>query len=337
MDAVHSTESCLAQLLPLLRRDEKWLVVMNADPDAIASGQALKRMFAHRAASVSLARVNDIRRPDNLAMLHYLRIGLPRLTPDMLARHQRFALVDSQPHHHPGFADINFSVVIDHHPVVPEFPVQAEFVDIRPEYGALSTLMTEYLLAMNIKPGKLLATALLYGIRTDTGNFSRGVNELDLLAYSHLIHLADNIRLSTISRSELRMAWIKYLTRGFATLRPLGKGRFSFVDKVPTADILVIIADFLMRVHEFRWVAVAGTTRDHLVIILRSDGSRDMGQLAERLFAPYGPAGGQKSKARAEIPLLALAGHDPHDFVYSKLKAVTHHKGKPAATLQAQE
>ena len=322
MGAMQYTESCVSRLLPLLRRDEKWLVVMNADPDAIASGQALKRLFAHRAAEVNLARVNDIDRPDNLAMLHYLRISVPKLTPDMLARHQRFAIVDSQPHHHPGFAGIDFSVVIDHHPTVPEFPVEAEFTDIRPEYGALSTLMTEYLLAMNIKPGKLLATALLYGIRTDTGNFSRGVNELDLLAYSYLIHLADNIRLSSISRSELRMAWIKYLTKGFESLRPLGKGRFSFAGQVPTADILVIIADVLMRVHEFRWVAVAGVINDHLVVILRSDGSRDMGQMAERLFMQYGPAGGQKSKARAEMPLLSLNGQAPDDFVYSKLKTI---------------
>ena len=322
MDAMQYTQNCISRLLPLLRRDEKWLIIMNADPDAIASGQALKRLLVRRTAKVSLARVNDIRRPDNLAMLHYLRIGLHKLTPDLLSHYQRFALVDSQPHHHPSFAGINFSVVIDHHPTVPEFPVEAEFTDIRPEYGALSTLMTEYLLAMNIKPGKLLATALLYGIRTDTGNFSRGVNELDLLAYSYLIHLADNIRLSSISRSELRMAWIKYLTNGFESLRPLGKGRFSFAGQVPTADILVIIADVLMRVHEFRWVAVAGVINDHLVVILRSDGSRDMGQMAERLFMQYGPAGGQKSKARAEMPLLSLNGQAPDDFVYSKLKTI---------------
>ncbi len=322
MVAMQYTESCISQILPLLRRDEKWLIVMNADPDAIASAQALKRVFARRTAEVGLARVNDIRRPDNLAMLHYLRINVPKLTQDMLSRYQRFALVDSQPHHHPGFADINFSIVIDHHPQTAEFPVQAEFMDIRPEYGALSTLLTEYLLVMNIRPGKLLATALLYGIRTDTGNFSRGVNELDLLAYSYLIQRADNIRLSTISRSELRMAWIKYLTKGFQSLRTLGKGRFSFVGQVPTADILVIIADFLMRVHEFRWAVVAGVVGDHLVVILRSDGSRDMGQMAERLFGHYGPAGGQKSKARAEIPLVALEGQDPQDFAYCKLKTV---------------
>ena len=316
------TENCISSLLPLLRRDEKWLVVMNADPDAIASGQALKRIMAHRVAAVGLARVNDIRRPDNLSMLRYLRISLPKLTPDMLRGYQRFALVDSQPHHHPDFADIKFSVVIDRHPLVAEFPVHADFVDIRPEYGSLSTLLTEYLLAMNIKPGKLLSTALLYGIRTDTGNFSRGVNELDLLAYSYLVRLADNLRLSSISRSELRMGWLKYLTRGLQNMHTLGNGRFSFVGNVPATDILVVIADFLMRVHEFRWVVVAGVIKDHLVIIFRSDGVRDVGQTAERLFMHYGPAGGNKAKARAEMPLSALAGHSPQEFVHKKLKSL---------------
>ena len=332
MPAMQYTENCISRLLPLLHRDEKWLVLMNADPDAIASGLALKRIMAHRAAKVDLARVNDIKRPDNLSMLRYLRISLPKANADMLRGYQRFALVDSQPHHHPGFAGINFSVVIDHHPLVAEFPIEAEFSDIRPEYGSLSTLLTEYLLAMNIKPGKLLATALLYGIRTDTGNFSRGVNELDLLAYSYLIRLADNLRLSSISRSELRMGWIKYLSRGFQNIHALGNGRFSFIGHIPTTDILVIIADFLMRVHEFRWVAVAGVTKNDLVIILRSDGSRDMGQIAERLFIQYGPAGGNKAKARAEMPLAALEGQAPQDFVYKKLKSLSQaNKGKHPA------
>ncbi len=334
MAAMQYTETCVSRIMPMLNRDEKWLIVMNADPDAVASGQALKRIFAHRVAGVDLARVNDIVRPDNLAMLHYLRIRAPKLTPAMLGRYQRFALVDSQPHHHPGFADINFSIVMDHHPEVSEFPVKADFVDIRPEYGALSTLLTEYLLVMNIKPGKLLATALLYGIRTDTGNFSRGVNELDLLAYSYLIRLADNVKLSTITRSELRMAWIKYLVKGFQGLRKLDKGRFSFVGKVPTADILVITADFLMRVHEFRWVIVGGIVKDSLVIIFRSDGSRDMGQVAEKCFIQYGPAGGQKSKARAEIPLEALEGQDPGDFAFSKLKLLASPAGAKSAAKQ---
>lgn len=322
MAAMQYTENCVSKLLPLLNREEKWLILMNADPDAIASGQALKRILAHRVAAADLARVNDIVRPDNLAMLHYLRIRAPKLTPAMLGRYQRFALVDSQPHHHPGFANINFSIVLDHHPEVPEFPIKADFADIRPEYGALSTLLTEYLLVMNIKPGKLLATALLYGIRTDTGNFSRGVNELDLLAYSYLIRRADNLKLSTITRSELRLAWIKYLTRGFQGLRKLGRGKFSYVGQVPTADILVIIADFLMRVHEMRWVIVAGVAKSSLVVIFRSDGSRDMGQLAEKSFMQYGPSGGQKTKARAEMPLEALAGQEPGEFAYGKLKAL---------------
>ncbi len=180
MSYFRKLETKLTHLQELFDRAERWLIVINADPDAMASALALKRIMIHRVDDVAIARVNEITRPDNLAMARYLRIPMVKLTPTLSAQFDRFAVVDSQPHHHPSFKDLHFSLVIDHHPLVEEHPVVADFKEIRNEYGATSTIMTEYLYNLGIRPGKLLATALQFGIKTDTASFERAFHDVDM-------------------------------------------------------------------------------------------------------------------------------------------------------------
>ena len=79
----------LEKIYALLDRDENWCILINADPDAIGSAMALSRIIRSRVKSVTLARVNDISRPDNLAMLRYLRIPLVKWRPSMRKKMQK--------------------------------------------------------------------------------------------------------------------------------------------------------------------------------------------------------------------------------------------------------
>ena len=103
-------------------------------------------------------------------MIRLLKLGLLPIQKVNSGEFTRFAILDSQPAHDPSFGAINFDVIIDHHPAT---GAKAPFVDIRPEYGATSTIMTEYLRAAKIKPSVKLATGLFYGIKTDTSDFER--------------------------------------------------------------------------------------------------------------------------------------------------------------------
>ena len=70
MPSNHKLSARLTQLLELFSRNDDWLIVINADPDAMASAMALKRIMSHRTGKVTIARINEISRPDNLAMIH---------------------------------------------------------------------------------------------------------------------------------------------------------------------------------------------------------------------------------------------------------------------------
>ena len=305
----------LEHLQCLATKNERWLIIISADPDAIASSLALKRIIARRAEEVSIARINEIKRPDNLSMLGYLRVKIPMLTPEMLSKYQRFAMVDSQPGHHAETKDISFSVVIDHHPYTKIENSSADaLIDVRPNYGACSTILMGYLKAANIRPGKMLATAMLYGVRTDTGNFSHKTTLADLRAFRTLSRLADQAKLSRIVRSEFFLPWIKPFGNALDHIVSIGTGKFIFFENAPSSDLLVLTVDFLMRVHEVRWAAVAGVENDNLVVTLRSDGVRNVGKLAERAFGEYGMAGGHQNMARAEIPLKKIPSQNLAKF-----------------------
>lgn len=323
--------SRLAQLLELFSRTEDWLIMVNADPDAMASAMALKRIMSHRAGKITIARINEISRPDNLAMVRYLRIPLVPWDEKLRTSVQRFALVDSQPHHNPAFQGIPFSIVVDHHPLVPEHPVEAAYIDILPNYGATSTIFTEYLRALRIRPGHRLATALQYGIRTDTGTFTRKFTEIDMRAYQHLASHADTALLTRITRSEYLPGWLSSFSRAFSSLHDCGTGKYAFLGEVENPDILVVVADFFTRVHGLRWIGICGIYKESIVVIFRGDESMDLGEFANRRLGGLGFAGGHRGMARAEFPLVAAAGRNIEVFVFRKLSEPLPRKPKEKA------
>ncbi len=302
-----------------LNKNDSWCILVVADPDALGSAMGLKRILRPRVKDVTIASINQVTRPDNLAMLRYLRVPLEIWEPTMLNQFNRFAIVDSQPHHNPAFKDIHFSVIIDHHPSLENEVYEADFVDISPEYGATCTMLTRYMKSLDIRPGKLLATALLYGIRADTAAFDRSGITADFQAYQYLSRFADINLMRRILRSEYLLGWLPLFSRAFRTLKTCKSGAHTHVGDVSSPDLLVAIADFFTRVHGLRWVAVSGVFENTLVIIFRGDGSKNMGDLASQNFGAVGSAGGHKNMARAEIPMEAINDAKAQDYVFAKL------------------
>jgi nanoRNase/pAp phosphatase (c-di-AMP/oligoRNAs hydrolase) len=152
---VRSTKERLERLFQVFSLQDKVLITIDADPDSMASAIALKRLLRERVTSVTLAHFNRIMRSDNLSMVELLRIPLVKLQAISPNRFCKIVLVDGQPYHHEAFNDFNYDLVIDHHPKT--MPVKADFVDIRPDYGATATIMAQYLRSAKIRPSERLA------------------------------------------------------------------------------------------------------------------------------------------------------------------------------------
>jgi nanoRNase/pAp phosphatase (c-di-AMP/oligoRNAs hydrolase) len=235
--------------------DDHVLVLIDADPDAIASAMAVKRLLWRKVASVDISNINTIKRPDNLAMIRLLGVNLTHISKIDKAGFNRFVMVDSQPEHNESFSGINPDVIIDHHP---ETGVNAPFLDIRPKYGATASMMTEYLRAAKIKPSSKLATGLFFAIKTDTDNFVRQTLLEDVRAFQFLYNHA-NIHLARkIEQTEMRFDFLKYFKIALENMRRR-KGRvFVHLGPVVNPDVCVLIADFFMKVNFVRWSIISG-------------------------------------------------------------------------------
>ena len=301
--AISNTEK-LRRFYDQFSNDDHVLILINADPDAIASAMAVKRLLWRRVAGVTISNINVIKRPDNITMIRLLGVNLVPVKEIVKERFTRFVMVDSQPEHNELFSCFPIDVIIDHHP---ETVVHARFLDIRSKYGATASIMTEYLRAANIKPSTKLAAGLFYAIKTDTNNFVRQTLIEDIRAFQFLYHHANLNIVNKIERSELRLDFLKYFKVALENKR-IRKGRlFSHFGPVVNPDVCVILADFFIKISSVDWSIVSGLYNRNLIVIFRNDGfHKDAGKVAIKSFGELGSAGGHKSAARAEIPLEAL-------------------------------
>ncbi len=295
----------LREFLDLFVKEDDVLLVINADPDALASACAVKRLLRYKVKKVVIGYPNDIRRLSNVAMVDLLKIPAERLHTLTLKDYSKKVMLDSQPFHLPAFEKIQFDAVIDHHPITKGW--DASYIDIRPDYGAAASMIIEYLRAADLKPSVALATALFYAIKVDTNNFEKKANLADAISFRYLFNLANHNMVRKIELSELRISELHYFRTAFTEMKISKNRLYVHVGRVFNPDILVIIADFFNHVEKVSWVFVSGIHGERLVVIFRCDGyKKNAGKLAEKIFSEVGSAGGHREAARAEVPLKNL-------------------------------
>ena len=178
----------------------------NPDPDTLASAfgfsYLLQKKFKMRCV---MGYGGVMTRAENKAMVNRLRIPVKRMLYEDLRQYSAVALIDAQPMTGNNLIDFrtisHLLVVIDHHPLRKN-SLKSPFHDIRPTYGATSTIITEYLVAAELTPSRSLANALLYGIKTDTNSLIRSCCKADYHAFSYLSPLSNPRVMGCIERPD---------------------------------------------------------------------------------------------------------------------------------------
>src|SRR5664280_2728363 len=197
------TDLNLAKLMDIAAPDDSLLLLLHGspDPDSIASAMALQELLQRTrglARSV-IASTEPLSRQQNFDFIFSMRINIQLVNDVDLASYRLIALVDAQPSFLGGLLSfLQPHIVFDHHPREGDWCAPVE--DIRPHYGALSSILTEYLLCAGVKISRSLHTALLYGIKTDTDNFDRETIAEDISAYTYHLKYAN---MQLIRRIEL--------------------------------------------------------------------------------------------------------------------------------------
>ncbi|HEY6361777.1 MAG TPA: DHH family phosphoesterase [Vicinamibacterales bacterium] len=274
------------------------------DPDAMASGLALRNVLRRTKQTAVIAALQGVTRPENVRMVNLLDIHVEIITPDEIANYERVAMVDVQPHYFGGVID-RVDLVIDHHPEQTGY--SAVFKDVRPHYGSTSTILTEHLRAVDANISERTATAMLYAIKSDTLFFNRQANRVDLEAFSYLYPLADAALIRKMEGAEITMERLEYVLKAKQNGQMVEQVFCAFLGTSPREDFIPYVADFYLQLENVKWTIVAGIVGDSLVMSVRNLGySRNAGEFVRKYFAHIGSAGGHRAMAKAVVPLRAF-------------------------------
>jgi nanoRNase/pAp phosphatase (c-di-AMP/oligoRNAs hydrolase) len=274
------------------------------DPDALASGLALRSVLRRTRQTAILGCLQGVTRPENLRMVKLLDLHHEVLTPEQVSGFDKIALVDVQPHYFPALLP-HADLVIDHHPEQSGYT--AVYKDIRPDYGSTSTILTEHLRAVDIDISERTATAMLYAIKSDTLFFNRHANRADLDAFSYLFPLADPTMVRKMEGSEITAERLDYVIKAWQTGRMVEHVFCAFLGEPPREDFVPYVADFYLQLENVQWTIVSGVVNDTFVVSVRNLGfSRNAGDFVRRWFNDIGSAGGHRTMAKAVVPLEAF-------------------------------
>lgn len=292
------------------------------DPDAIASGVALRHLLERKTGLAGrIVYRGVIGRAENKALVQYLRPPLEELPEGAPIPAGPLALVDTQPGagNSPLPAGAAPAIVIDHHGNHdhhdnPEasldsescrFRIEASFSDVRPWIGATSTILTQYLRAAGLKPSRQLATALLYGIKSDTKALSRKADPADVSAYFYLLPLVDAEALVGVEQAEVPAAYFKKLSMAIDAACVYDGLVVSYMGFLDYPDLTAEVADLLLRLEGVRWAVCLGAYEDvlHFSVRVRQE-ELAATTLAEIIAGDLGSAGGHETAAGGQIPLL---------------------------------
>jgi nanoRNase/pAp phosphatase (c-di-AMP/oligoRNAs hydrolase) len=313
-DALSSARIRLANIRNVLKlrevfagKDRVLILLQNdPDPDAIASGLALRALLNRNRLTAPLATFGSITRPENLAMCRLLEIEVEQVRAEDVQAYGAVAVVDAQPPRlGPGLSRVQ--AVVDHHPDAGGF--EAAFKDIRPEYGATATILCEYLRAAGMKVARRLATALTYAVKSDTFFLERDVSGADLQAFSFLYPKANINLIRRIDRPEFPSDALEDIGRALHKARVVGAVVLAHLGEVSREDLVPLFADFCLQVEGSQWSVVSGLGGGALHISVRNVGHiHSAGRVVQAAFGALGSAGGHRSMARAVIPADLLDG-----------------------------
>ncbi len=324
-------DECLEQLLAAAKGANNWLILThnNPDPDAIASAVALAYLLAEKLKlPAKLAYRGIIGRAENQALVQYLGHPLQRFSPSLLQEADGRALVDTQPGagNNALPAGITPAIVIDHHPRL-EATARVRYADVRPDVGAASSLMVQYLRAAGLSPPASLATALFYGIKTDTMGLKRATSQLDMDATCYLLSRIDLEGLMQIEHAQVPISYFQGLTAALQATRIYGSVVITYLGLMSYPDLTAEIADLLLRLRGCEWAICMGTHKDRFIISVRTQKQRGAGVLAQMMVGDLGFAGGHGAMAGGQI---ILTGQDPE-----KLARDLTHKAKEHLNISA--
>jgi len=302
-----STRASARDLLAVLEPAREIVILPhdNPDPDSLASAEGLRAAIRHALRKpVAIALSGIIGRSQNRAMVKTLRLELEPIAKLKRQLRETVVLVDTQPGRKNNSLppDVRPAAVIDHHPDWGSNQGVA-FLDLREGYGATSTIVTEYLQELEVPIRKRLATALFYGITSETRNLGREAQPADIVATQFLYPYVDKRALAEIETPRLKASYFELVGKAVESAIVCDDVVISLVSEIPYPDAVAELADLLVRLEGAVWALCVAPCGPYLQLSVRSnDPEARAGEMLACLLPP-GTAGGHGMVAGGRLNL----------------------------------
>ncbi len=285
----------------------------NPDPDAIASGLTLKYICKHCDIESKLYYGGNISHQKNKALINLLNIDLISIKTkeavmEVVRTAGKIALIEASipARNNVLPEEITPNLIFDHHQVDLR-SVKGDFIDIQTNIGATATIMTKYIRQLNLQPDISLATALLYGIRTDTKEFTRNTSPDDMNAASYLSPLVDKNIMSQLEHPPMGLETLDIIGRAIRNKEIRGSYLASFVEFISDRDALPQAAEMMLHLEGVYTVLVFGINDDKVQLSARSRDTRvNLGLILQSAFGELN-SGGHATMAAGVINLGILS------------------------------
>ncbi|MCK6461683.1 MAG: DHHA1 domain-containing protein [Planctomycetes bacterium] len=299
----------LMQLLLAVRGRKTSLIQVhnNPDPDALGAAMGMRELYQRYLNLRSRIVFGGIvGRAENRTMLRLLQLEIVPASKVDFGCCDLHTLVDAQP----GFGHAPLpegrypDVVIDHHPMRESRPPAVAYWDVARPVGATSTLVALLFLRNHVPIPGDVATALMYGIKSDTHDLSEHATDEDREAYHGLFPFADTATIAQIQNARVPKSYFAMFSRAIENAQVYDFACVSHLGRIDNPDMVAEMADFLLRCEDLRWTLVTGIYEQTLHFSLRStDRNARAGSLARRVVGVMGSAGGHGQMAGGQVPL----------------------------------
>ncbi len=316
----------IRNLLPFLKGRSVYIQTHNfPDPDAIASAYGLKQLLKNFDVDTTLCFEGKIDKLSATKMLDAFGIEMFAYSEicDKMKEEDAIICVDSQKN---GGNITDFIgdeiAAIDHHPTFVKIAYQ--YSDIRIT-GACASIIAEYYKNLGISPDSNTATALLYGIRMDTLQFSRGVTQLDIDMFAYLFPFADSEKLTALERNNIELRDLQAYGVAIDNVKIYNRVGFSSVPFSCPDGLVAALSDFLLSLDEVDVAVIICHRENGIKLSVRSVVQEvQAGSLIREALAGIGDGGGHREMAGGMIKKEKLEefGKYPGDFIREKFLQV---------------
>jgi len=302
-----------------LQGTERLLVFshLNPDPDTVGAGLALRELLQSAyGKKVTTCYRGIVGRAENRTLMKLLGQDMVHASLVDQSEFDGILLVDCQPDYGflPEGTEVPILGVIDHHPLSPASN-GIPFVDVRPDYGSTCTILTEYLRADDVEPSQAIATALFYGLKTDTQDLSRRTSEPDVESYDWLLPRIDRPILGRIENPSLTQEYFECFAAAVGRARTYRNAVMTEIGRMPYSDMVAEVADRLIRLEEMEWSVCFGMHGQRIYLSVRTvHPTRDAGELVKAVLQDEGVGGGHDTMAAGRVQLL-----DDSDETYVRI------------------